>query len=32
MIFVDGGHSYETVKFELGVILKNVKDNCLSCL
>ena len=29
MIFVDGGHSYETVKFELGVILKNINDNCL---
>ena len=28
MIFVDGGHSYETVKFELD-ILKNVKHNCL---
>ena len=29
MIFVDGGHSYETVKFELGIILKNINDNCL---
>jgi hypothetical protein len=29
MIFVDGGHSYETVKFELDIILKNIKDNCL---
>ena len=29
MIFVDGGHSYETVKFELSIILKNVNDNCL---
>jgi len=29
MIFVDGGHSYETVKFELNIILKNVNDNCL---
>jgi hypothetical protein len=29
MIFVDGGHSYETVKFELDIILKNVKHNCL---
>jgi hypothetical protein len=29
MIFVDGGHSYETVKFELDIILKNAKDNCL---
>jgi len=29
MIFVDGGHSYETVKFELGFILKNIKTNCL---
>ena len=29
MIFVDGGHSYETVKFELEIILKNIKDNCL---
>ena len=29
MIFVDGGHSYETVKFELKIILKNIKDNCL---
>ena len=28
-IFVDGGHSYETVKFELSIILKNVNDNCL---
>jgi len=29
MIFVDGGHSYETVKFELEIILKNIKNNCL---
>ena len=29
MIFVDGGHSYETVKFELDIILKNIKHNCL---
>jgi len=29
MIFVDGGHSYETVKFELDIILKSIKDNCL---
>ncbi len=29
MIFVDGGHSYETVKFELGIILKNINNNCL---
>ncbi len=29
MIFVDGGHSYETVKYELGYILKNIKNNCL---
>jgi hypothetical protein len=29
MIFVDGGHSYETVKFELNIILKSIKDNCL---
>jgi hypothetical protein len=29
MIFVDGGHSYETVKSELGYILRNVKNNCL---
>ena len=29
MIFVDGGHSYETVKFELEIILKNIKDSCL---
>ena len=29
MIFVDGGHSYETVKFELRFILKNIKTNCL---
>ena len=29
MIFVDGGHSYETVKFELNLILKSIKDNCL---
>jgi len=29
MIFVDGGHSYETVKSELSHILKNVKNNCL---
>lgn len=29
MIFVDGGHSYETVKFELSIILKNINDNCL---
>lgn len=29
MIFVDGGHSYETVKFELEIILKNMKDSCL---
>ena len=29
MIFVDGGHSYETVKFELEMILKNIKNNCL---
>jgi hypothetical protein len=29
MIFVDGGHSYETVKFELEIILKNIKKNCL---
>ena len=29
MIFVDGGHSYETVKFELGIILKNINYNCL---
>ena len=29
MIFVDGGHSYETVKFELEIILKNIKHNCL---
>jgi predicted O-methyltransferase YrrM len=29
MIFVDGGHSYETVKFELGILLKNINDNCL---
>jgi hypothetical protein len=29
MIFVDGGHNYKTVKFELGVILKNINDNCL---
>jgi hypothetical protein len=29
MIFVDGGHSYETVKFELEIILKNIKDECL---
>jgi len=28
MIFVDGGHSYETVKFELSIILKNINDNC----
>lgn len=29
MIFVDGGHSYETVKFELEIILKNIKNTCL---
>ena len=29
MIFVDGGHSYETVKSELAYILKNIKNNCL---
>ncbi len=29
MIFVDGGHSYETVKFELNLILKNANDDCL---
>ena len=29
MIFVDGGHSYETVKFELEIILKNMKTTCL---
>jgi len=29
MIFVDGGHSYETVKIELDIILKSIKDNCL---
>ena len=29
MIFVDGGHSYETVKFELEIILKKMKDSCL---
>ena len=29
MIFIDGGHSYETVKFELGIILKNINNNCL---
>jgi hypothetical protein len=29
MIFVDGGHSYETVKFELEIILKNINNNCL---
>ena len=29
MIFVDGGHSYETVKSELRYILKNIKNNCL---
>ena len=29
MIFVDGGHSYETVKFELDIIFKSIKDNCL---
>jgi predicted O-methyltransferase YrrM len=29
MIFVDGGHSYKTVKFELEIILKNIKNNCL---
>ena len=29
MIFVDGGHSYETVKFELDIILNSIKDNCL---
>jgi len=29
MIFVDGGHSYQTVKFELNIILNSIKDNCL---
>jgi len=29
MIFVDGGHSYQTVKFELDIILNSIKDNCL---
>jgi hypothetical protein len=29
MIFVDGGHSYETVKSELNIIFKNMKDSCL---
>jgi precorrin-6B methylase 2 len=29
MIFVDGGYSYETVKFELEIILKKMKDSCL---
>ena len=29
MIFVDGGHSYETIKFELEIILKNIKNTCL---
>ena len=29
MIFVDGGHSYETVKSELNIIFKNMKNSCL---
>jgi predicted O-methyltransferase YrrM len=29
MIFVDGGHSYETVKSELDYILNNIKNSCL---
>ena len=27
MIFLDGGHSYETVKSDLFLILKNIKKN-----
>ena len=27
MIFLDGGHSYETVKNDLSIILKNIKKN-----
>ena len=29
MIFVDGGHSYETVKSELNIIFENMKNSCL---
>ena len=29
MIFVDGGHSYETVKSEMDYILNNIKNSCL---
>ena len=27
MIFLDGGHSYKTVKNDLSIILKNIKKN-----
>ena len=32
MIFLDGGHSYETVKSDISIILKNIKkDKIIIC-